>query len=54
MDKERHIPVVISEGELLVRGMHLGSSERPRVLHTVNAYMDMFKNISGLSRPHNF
>ena len=47
---ERHIPVVISEGEPFARGLHLGRSERDRVLHTVNAYMRIFENMAGLSR----
>lgn len=47
---ERHIPVVISEGEPFTRGLHLGRSEKGRVQHTVNAYMRIFENFAGLSR----
>jgi isopenicillin-N N-acyltransferase like protein len=47
---ERHIPVVVSEGEPFARGLHLGHSEKARVQHTVNAYMQIFENFAGLSR----
>ncbi len=47
---ERHIPLVISEGQPFARGQCLGRSERQRVQHTVNAYMRIFENFSGLSR----
>ena len=47
---ERHIPGVISEGEPFARGLHLGSSEKERVRHTVSAYMRIFEGFAGLSR----
>lgn len=47
---DRHIPLVISEGEPFVRGQHLGSSQKERVQHTVNAYMQIFENFAGLGR----
>jgi isopenicillin-N N-acyltransferase-like protein len=47
---ERHIPLVISEGKPFERGLHLGSSEKARVQHTVNAYMRIFENFAGLGR----
>lgn len=47
---ERHIPVVISEGEPFARGLHLGRGEKERVQHTVSAYMRIFENFAGLGR----
>ncbi len=47
---ERHIPLVISEGEPFARGLHLGRSESARVQHTVNAYMRIFESFAGLGR----
>lgn len=47
---QRHIPLVISEGEPFTRGLHLGRSQQERVQHTVNAYMRIFENFAGLGR----
>lgn len=47
---ERHIPLIISEGEPFERGLHLGRSQKERVRHTVNAYMLIFENFAGLGR----
>jgi len=47
---DRHIPLVISEGEPFARGQHLGSSQKERVLHTVKAYLQMFEHFAGLGR----
>ena len=38
---DRHIPLVISNGDPFTRGFHLGSSEKERVIHTITAYMDI-------------
>jgi isopenicillin-N N-acyltransferase like protein len=47
---DRHIPLVISEGDPFTRGLHLGRSETGRVTHTVTAYMEIFAQKSGLNR----
>ena len=45
---ERHIPLIISEGEPFERGLHFGSSQRERVQHTVSAYLRIFESFAGL------
>ena len=47
---DRHIPLVISEGDPITRGFHLGRSETERVIHTITAYMDIFAQTSNLNR----
>lgn len=47
---DRHIPLVISEGDPFTRGLHLGRSETERVTHTITAYMEIFAQTSGLNR----
>lgn len=47
---DRHIPLVISEGDPFTRGLHLGRSETERVTHTITAYMEIFAQMSGLNR----
>ncbi len=47
---ERHIPLIISEGEPFERGLHFGSSQKERVQHSVNAYMRLFESFAGLGR----
>ena len=47
---QRHIPVVISEGQPFARGQHLGRSEGQRIQHTVSAYMRIFEKFAALSR----
>jgi isopenicillin-N N-acyltransferase-like protein len=47
---DRHIPLVISEGDAFTRGFHLGHIETERVTHTVTAYMEIFEQASGLNR----
>jgi isopenicillin-N N-acyltransferase-like protein len=49
-DMDRHIPVVVSEGEPFARGLQLGQSERERVTHTITAYLEMFLQKAGLQR----
>jgi isopenicillin-N N-acyltransferase-like protein len=44
-----HIPLVISEGDPFTRGLHLGSSEKERGMHTITAYMDIFAQATGLN-----
>ncbi len=47
---DRHIPLIISEGDPFTRGLHLGRSETERVTYTITAYMDIFAQTSGLNR----
>jgi hypothetical protein len=47
---DRHIPLVISEGDPFTRGLHLGRSQTERVMHTITAYLDIFAKMIGLSR----
>jgi isopenicillin-N N-acyltransferase-like protein len=47
---DRHIPLIISEGDPFTRGLHLGRSETERVTHTITAYMEIFAQTSGLNR----
>jgi isopenicillin-N N-acyltransferase like protein len=47
---DRHIPLIISEGDPFTRGLHLGRSKTGRVTHTVTAYMEIFAQTSGLNR----
>jgi hypothetical protein len=46
----RHIPIVISEGDPFTRGQHLGSSQAGRVRQAARAYMTLFNQFAGLSR----
>ncbi len=45
---DRHIPVVVSEGEPFASGLQMGQSETDRVRHTITAYMEMFRQKAGL------
>ena len=45
---DRHIPIVISEGDPFERGRHLGRTEALRVAHTVTAYIAIFRRFAGL------
>jgi isopenicillin-N N-acyltransferase-like protein len=47
---DRHIPLLTSSGEAFERGLQLGHLAQERVLHSVAAYMQIFKRLSGLSR----
>jgi isopenicillin-N N-acyltransferase-like protein len=47
---DRHIPLIISEGDPFTRGFHLGHSETERVIHTITAYMEIFAHMSRLKR----
>ena len=47
---DRHIPVITGEGTPFQRGLHLGRLAREQVLHSVTAYLHIFKRISGLSQ----
>ena len=47
---DRHIPIVISEGDPFTRGQHLGSSQAGRVRQAARAYMTLFNQFAGLSR----
>ena len=47
---ERHIPIVISQGDPFSRGLQLGRSQTERVQLTVTAYMEIFAKVAGLSR----
>ena len=47
---ERHIPLMISEGEPFARGLHFGRSQQERVQHSVNAYIRLFESFAGLGR----
>lgn len=47
---ERHIPLIISEGEPFERGLYLGRGQQERVQHTVSAYMRIFESFAGLGR----
>jgi len=51
---DRHIPLITSSGEAFERGLQLGRLAQERVLHSVAAYMHIFKRISGLSRDEVF
>ncbi len=46
---DRHIPLVISEGDPFTRGLHLGRSQTERVLLTITSYMDIFAKMADLS-----
>jgi len=46
---DRHIPIVISEGEPFTRGKQLGESEAGRVKQSVTAYMALFRQRAGLT-----
>jgi hypothetical protein len=47
---DRHIPIVISEGDPFTRGQRLGSSQAGRVRQAARAYMTLFNQFAGLSR----
>src|SRR5690349_18895593 len=47
---DKHIPLVISEGDPFSCGLQLGQSQAERVLLTVTAYMEIFAKMAGLSR----
>jgi isopenicillin-N N-acyltransferase-like protein len=54
MHMDRYIPLITSSGEPFERGLQLGRLAQERVLHSVAAYMQIFKHISGLSRDEVF
>src|SRR5947209_743341 len=47
---DRRIPLILSEGTPFERGFHLGDTEAGRVTQSVVAYMELFKQVGGLSR----
>ncbi len=47
---DRRIPLIMSEGTPFERGFHLGDTESERVTQSVVAYMELFKQVAGLSR----
>src|SRR5947209_2247002 len=49
-DMDRRIPLIISEGTPFERGFHLGHTESGRITQSVVAYMELFKQVAGLSR----
>ena len=46
---DKHIPLVISEGDPFTRGFHLGRTQTERVIHTITAYIEIFSKTSGLN-----
>jgi isopenicillin-N N-acyltransferase-like protein len=46
---DRHIPLIISEGDPYTRGLHLGRTATKRVIHSITAYMEIFAQKSGLN-----
>ncbi len=47
---DRHIPLVMSEGDPYSRGLELGRIQTERVLLTITSYMDIFAKVAGLRR----
>jgi isopenicillin-N N-acyltransferase-like protein len=47
---DRHIPLIISEGDPFTRGLSLGRNQTERVTHTITAYMEIFAQTAGLKR----
>src|SRR5207237_10860302 len=47
---DRRIPLIMSEGTAFERCFHLADTEAGRVTQSVVAYMELFKQVAGLSR----